>query len=58
MVYFLFLSFGEGIFPGVRSLAAVLLPLIIVTFMFIFQKRNWRSSGKHAPSSGASLLLC
>lgn len=46
MVYFLFSAFGEGIYPGVRSLAGVLLPLIVVTFMFVFQKARLEKLGE------------
>ncbi|HEX2713337.1 MAG TPA: DUF1330 domain-containing protein [Candidatus Acidoferrales bacterium] len=45
MVYFLVLAFGEGIYPGVRSFAGALLPLIVVTFMSIFQKTQLERLG-------------
>jgi hypothetical protein len=46
MVYFLFSAFGEGIYPGVRSFAGVLLPLIVAAFMLIFQKPQLEKLGE------------
>ena len=46
MVYFLVAAFGDGIYPGVRSLAGVLLPLIAVTFMFVFQRVRLEKFGE------------
>jgi len=37
IVYFVVSAFGEGIYPGIRGAAGVLLPLIVVTYMFVFQ---------------------
>jgi len=38
MIYLLFIGFSTGIYPGVRSLSGILLPLITITFIYIFQK--------------------
>jgi phosphoglycerol transferase MdoB-like AlkP superfamily enzyme len=39
LIFFLIIkAFVAGIFPGVRSFAGALLPLIMVTFIFIFQR--------------------
>ncbi len=38
MVYLVFSAFARGFYPGVRSFAGILLPLIMVTFIFIFQR--------------------
>jgi len=46
MVYFLSLAFGEGIYRGIRSFASVLLPLIVVTYIFIFQKTQLEKLGE------------
>jgi len=46
IVYFLFLAFREGIYPGVRSFASVLLPLIVAAYMFIFQKQQVEKLGE------------
>lgn len=40
MTYFVLAAFNDGFRPGIRSFAAVLLPLSLVTFVFIFQ-RGW-----------------
>ncbi len=45
IVYFLFSAFGKGIYPGVRSFAGVLLPLIVMTFMFLFHKAQLEKLG-------------
>jgi len=37
MAYFVASAFGDGIYPGVRSFAGVLVPLIVVTFIVTFQ---------------------
>jgi len=46
MVYFLAAAFGDGIYPGVRSFAGVLLPLIVATFLFIFQRPQLEKLGE------------
>lgn len=46
IVYFLVSAFGEGIYPGVRSFAGVLLPLIVVTFLFVFQRPQLEKLGE------------
>ena len=38
MTYFVLVAFNDGFRPGIRSFAAVLFPLSLVTFIFIFQK--------------------
>jgi hypothetical protein len=38
MVYLVLSAFARGFYPGVRSLAGILFPLIMVTFVFIFQR--------------------
>ncbi|MDR7518097.1 MAG: hypothetical protein QN131_02125 [Armatimonadota bacterium] len=40
IAYFVLAAFGEGFYPGIRSFAAVLFPLSVVTFAFIFA-RGW-----------------
>ena len=37
IIYLVTISFVDGIYDGVRSLAGALLPLILVIFIFIFQ---------------------
>jgi phage-related protein len=46
MAYLVFYAFKGGIYPGIRSFAGVLLPLIMVTFIFIFQKELLEKLGK------------
>ena len=46
MIYLVFYAFRGGFYPGVRSFAGVLLPLIMVTFIFIFQKELLEKLGK------------
>lgn len=45
IMYFLFSAFQEGIYPGVRSLAGALLPLIAATFLYIFQRTQLEKLG-------------
>lgn len=40
MTYFVLAGFSDSLLAGIRSTAAVLLPLSLVTFVFIFQ-REW-----------------
>lgn len=37
IVYFVIAAFGDGVYPGIRTAAAVLLPLIAVTYLYVFQ---------------------
>ncbi len=46
MIYLVFHAFRGGLYLGIRSFAGVLLPLIIVTFIFIFQKELLEKLGK------------
>lgn len=46
MVYFVVSASGEGIYPGVQSFAGVLLPLMVVTFIFIFHKERLEKLGE------------
>ncbi len=46
MIYLVFYAFRGGFYPGVRSFAGVLLPLIMVTFIFIFQKELLEKLGE------------
>ena len=46
MFNLVFYSFGKGFSSGIRSFAGVLLPLIMVTFIFVFQKELLEKLGK------------
>ncbi len=46
MIYLVFNAFRGGFYPGIRSFAGFLLPLIMVTFIFIFQKELLEKLGK------------
>lgn len=46
MIYLVFYAFREGIYIGIRSFAGILLPLIIVTFIFIFERELLEKLGK------------
>ena len=46
MGYLVFHAFSSGIYPGIRSFAGILLPLIMVTFIFIFQKELLEKLGR------------
>ena len=46
MFHLVFYSFGKGFSSGIRSFAGVLLPLIMVTFIFVFQKELLEKLGK------------
>jgi hypothetical protein len=46
MIYLVVIAFAKGIYSGVRSLSGVLLPLILITFIFIFQKELLERLGK------------
>ena len=38
VIYFVNCAFSNGVYSGVRSFAGALLPLVMVTYIFIFQK--------------------
>lgn len=46
MVYLVTVAFTNGLYAGVRSFAGALLPLILVTFIFIFQRELLEKLGK------------
>lgn len=46
MVLFLVKAFGLGAQPGIRSLAGALLPIIIVTFIYVFRRDLLASLGR------------
>jgi hypothetical protein len=54
MTYFVVIAFDAGFGAGIRSFAAVLLPLSLVAFLFIFQ-REWLMK-LEAPSAVISFL--
>ena len=46
MIYLIYNSFTSGVYAGIRSFAGCLLPLILVTFIFIFQRDLLERLGK------------
>jgi len=38
IIYMIVIAFGKGIPDGIRSFSGVILPMIVVTFIFLFQK--------------------
>jgi hypothetical protein len=46
MIYLIYFSFREGVYPGIRSFTGVLFPLIIVTFIFAFRKELLEKLGR------------
>ncbi len=60
LLYLVSRAFDGGFYPGMRSLAAVLLPLIAITFIFTFQKELLESLFGRIPtfvSLCASLII-
>ncbi|KPJ66503.1 hypothetical protein AMJ44_08250 [candidate division WOR-1 bacterium DG_54_3] len=46
MIYLVYYAFLTGTQQGIRSFSGVLLPLILVTFLYIFQRDLLRNMGK------------
>lgn len=46
MTYLVLAAFGAGFGQGIRSFAGVLLPLVVITFIFIFQRELLETLGR------------
>ena len=55
MAFFVGTAFDSGFRPGIRSFAAVLLPLSLVTFVYVFQ-RVWLARLGTMAAAGAFLI--